>query len=85
MPALPEQRLAATVIAAVIAVLVIAGMAGLPASAATVSQDPQEPVAQHERFQAPQVRMLPPFGARNVLAPVEIRKRQPLTGAQAER
>ena len=82
MPALPEQRLAATVIAAVIAVMAIAGTAGLPASAATV---PQEPAAQNERFQAPQVRMLPPFGARNMLAPGEIRKRQPLTGAQAER
>jgi hypothetical protein len=81
MPPSPDQRLAIFVLAALIAVLTIA-TATMPAAAATVVQDT---VAQNERFQAPQVRTLPPFGARNVLAPIESQKRQRLPGAAAAR
>jgi hypothetical protein len=92
MPALSDQRLVTYVVAALIAVLGMAATVGLPASAATVSQgqvsqaqSTQDPVLQNERFQAPQGRTLPPFGARNVLAPDESLKRQPLQGAEAAR
>lgn len=82
MPNLPpasEPRLIALVLAALIAVLTLATAVESPAAASTAAA-PQE-----ERFQPQQVRALPPFGTRTVVAPVESPKRLYPQGAEAAR
>ena len=75
----PDTRLMALVLVALVGVSTMAATVQAPAAtlaASTASQD--------ERFQPPQQRALPPFGTRTVLAPVsETRPR--LTGAEAAR
>lgn len=82
MPKLPsasEPRLIALVLAALIAVLTLATVGESPAAAST-AVTPQD-----ERFQPQQVRALPPFGARTVVAPVSSPKRLYPQGAEAAR
>lgn len=82
LPPVPDQRLIALVLAALIAVLTLATTVEAPAAASTFLL---ATALQDERFQPPQERAPPPFGARAVLAPVESQKRPRPQGAEVAR
>ena len=80
VPPVSDKRLAACVIAAMIAVLTVAGTPGWPAAAATAGS-----ASQDERFLPQEMRTNPMSGARTVLKPVELPQQRPLADAKAAR
>ena len=79
VPPVSDKRLAAYVVAAMIAVLTVAGTLGWPVAAATAGI-----ASQDERFQPQEMRTNPMSGPRTVLKPVELPQR-PLADAKAAR
>lgn len=80
VPPVSDNRLAACVLAAMIAVLTGAATLGSPAAAATAGI-----VSQDERFQPQEMRTQPPSGARTVLKPVELPQQRHSSDAKAAR
>lgn len=80
VPPVSDRRLAGCVIAAVIAVLTVAGMLGWPAAAATGGI-----ALQDERFQPQDMRTNPMSGARTVLKPVDLPQQRHPSDAKVAR
>jgi hypothetical protein len=79
IPPVSDKRLAACVLAGLIAVLTVAATLGTPAAAATDGI-----ASQNERFQ-PQEMRTQPSGPRTVLKPVELPQPRHLSDAKAAR